>query len=87
MATVVKDSKREKVVVTRKFGDGTDKNKIFVSTTIIKGGKTVLEQFRVPVDTEVDIPVEVIAHLKERGIPMEADGSLRIAKEFTVEKV
>ncbi len=83
----VKNSKREKVVVTRKFGNGEDTNKIYVCTRIMKNGKAKMEQFRVPVDCEVELPVEVIAHLKERGVPKENSGSLKMAKEFSVEKV
>jgi len=87
MAAAVKNSKREKVIVTRKFGNGEDKNKIFVCTRVIKNGREKMEQFRVPVDCEVDLPVEVIAHLKDRGVPKENSGSLKMAKEFSVEKV
>jgi len=86
MATVVKNSKRENVIVSRKFGDGEDTNKIYVCTRIIKDSKTIMEQFRVPVDVEVELPIEVIKHLKDRGIPKEKAGKLVIAKEFSVEK-
>ena len=43
----IKNSKREKVIVTRKYDE--QKHKIFVSTVIIKDGKKKLERFRVPV--------------------------------------
>jgi len=82
-----KNSKREKVIVSRKFGDGADKNKIYVCTRIRKNGVDKMEQFRVPVETEIELPIEVIAHLKDRGVPREVNGSLKIAKEFAVEKV
>ena len=87
MANEIKNSKREKVIVSRKFGDGEDTNKIYVCTRILKNGLPIMEQFRVPVDVEVELPVEVIEHLKNRGVPKERGGSLSIAKEFTVEKV
>jgi surfactin synthase thioesterase subunit len=81
-----KNSKRVKVIVTRRFGDGEDKNKIFVSTVILKNDRRVLEQFRVPVDTPVDLPVEVIKALKSRAIPKEKSGALKMVAEFTIEK-
>ena len=87
MATAVKNSKREKVIVSRKFGDGEDTNKIFVGCVTTKNGKAVMEQFRVPVNVEVELPIEVIEQLKGRGVPKEKGGHLKIAKEFSVEKV
>ncbi len=82
-----KDSVRKKVIVTRKFGDGEDTNKIFVGARIIKNGVAKMEQFRVPVETEIELPIEVIAQLKDRGVPKEKGGKLSIAKEFSVETV
>jgi len=86
MATV-KDSVRKKVIVTRRLGDGEDKAKIFSSAVISKNGRKTVEQFRVPVDIEVELPVEIITQLKQRGLPVEKNGNLTIVKEFLVEVV
>jgi len=79
------DSERKTVIVQRRYSDL--KHKIFVSTHIKKDGELVLVPFRVPVDVEVDLPVEIIAALKERGIAKFVDGKQIIAKEFLVEVV
>ena len=80
---VEQNSERKTVIVTRKFGE--QKHKIFVSTVITKKGRAVLEQFRVPVEVEVDLPVEIIAALKQRGIAKFVNGTQKIVREFTVE--
>ena len=79
------DSERKKVIVTRKFSE--HKHKIFVSTVITKNGKPELEQFRVPVDVEVELPVEIIAALKKRGVAKFDGKKQSIVNEFVVETV
>jgi len=83
----VKDSERIKVNVLRRFGNDTNKSKIFVSTVIVKGGKSKLETFYVPTNVEVELPVEIIKCLKDRKIPSESGESLKMEAEFNVEKV
>ena len=85
MATV-KDSKREEVIVSRRFGDDEDMTPVYVATVITKDGEKIVEQFRVPIGVSVSIPVEVIEQLKGRGIPKEAGGKLKISQEFLIEK-
>ncbi len=82
-AKVVKDSVRKKVIVERKFSDL--KHKVFASTVIVKGGQPVLEQFRIPVNVEVELPVEIIAHLKQRQIAKQEDGKQTMVNEFIIE--
>ena len=85
MAAKIEDSKRVKVIVTRKYGE--EKHKIFSSTMINKNGKYVLEQFRVPVDVEVELPVEVIEQLKGRGVAKFVEGKQKMVPEFSIEKL
>jgi len=80
-----KNSKRETVVVTRKYSE--QKHKIFVSTVITKNDRNILEQFRVPVDVEVELPVEIIKCLKDRKVAKFVDGTQKMVPEFVVEKV
>ena len=77
------DSERKTVIVERKFGD--QKHKIFVSTVITKNGKSDLEQFRVPVGVEVELPVEIIAALKDRTIPKFSENKQSMVREFSIE--
>ena len=79
------DSKRETVIVERKYSEQT--HKIFVSTVITKKGKPVLEQFRVPVEVEVSLPVEIIAALKDRKIAKQKDNKQTMVSEFVITKV
>ena len=79
------DSKRQKVIVSRKYGNA--KHKIFSCTVIMKNGRPTLEQFRVPVNVEVTLPVEIIEQLKGRKVAKWEDGKQIMATEFTVEKV
>ncbi len=81
----VKDSRRVNVIVTRKFSE--HKTKIFASTTIIKNGKSVLEQFRIPVDTPVSLPIEIARILKDRKIAKFVDNKQAMVPEFLLEKV
>lgn len=81
----VKNSKREKVIITRKYSEA--KHKIFVSTVITKNGKKILEQFRAPVDVEIELPVEIIKCLKDRKVAKFVDGKQKMLPEFVVEKV
>ena len=81
-----KDSIREEVIVSRRFGDDEDITPIYVGAVIFRDGEEVVEQFRVPVNVSVKIPIEVIAQLKGRGVPKEVGGKLKIAPEFLIEK-
>lgn len=81
----VGDSKRKKVIVERKYSE--QKHKIFASTVITKNGKPVLEQFRIPVDVEVELPVEIIEHLKQRKIAKQMENKQIMVPEFIVELV
>ncbi len=86
----IKDSERKKVIIERKFSSDdteSEKARIFSSTVIIKDGKPKLEQFRVPVGVEVELPVEIIAQIKGRGIPKEQSGKLKIMSEYSIEFV
>ena len=80
----LKNSKRDKVVVNRKYGE--QKHKIFVSTVITKNGRKVLEQFRVPVDVEVSLPVEIIKCIKDRKIAKFVDEKQKMVSEFSIDK-
>ena len=81
----VKDSTRKKVIVERKYSELD--HKIFVSTVIQKKGKPVLEKFRVPVNVEVELPVEIIAALKGRGIAKQKENKQVIVPEFVITEV
>ena len=77
------DSERKLVMVERKYGEA--KHQIFASTVINKKGKPVLEDFLVPVNVEVSLPVEIIAHIKQRGIAKQAESGLQtIVPEFVI---
>jgi hypothetical protein len=78
----VKDSPRKKVIVERKYDEQT--HKIFVSTVIKKGGRSVLEQFRVPVNVEVELPLEIIAALKDRKIAKQKENKQVMVAEFVI---
>ena len=82
--TEPRDSRRVKVIVTRKYSE--HKNKIFASTTITEKGKVILKQFRVPVDVPVEIPVEVARMLKDRKVAKFVDNKQKMVPEFLVEK-
>ena len=77
-----KNSERKEVLVTRRYGDAT--HKIFVSTVITKNGARVLEQFRVPINVEVNLPVEIIVVLKERKVAKFFDGKQKLVPEFSL---
>ncbi len=81
----VKDSIRKKVIVERKYSE--QEHKIFVATVINKKGKPVLEQFRVPVNAEVDLPVEIIAALKNRKIAKQKNNKQTMVPEFVITPV
>jgi len=81
----VKDSIRKKVIVERKYSEL--EHKIFVSTVIQKKGKSVLERFRVPVGVEVELPIEIIAALKDRGIAKQKENKQVIVPEFVITEV
>ena len=88
--SAIKNSKREKVIVERRFSSddaNSEKARVFSSAMIIKDGKPKLERFRVPVGVEVELPIEIIAQIKGRGIPKEESGRLKIMPEFSIEKV
>ncbi len=85
------DSKRVLVTVERKYD--TSKARVYAATVINKNGKPKLESFKIPVNTPVELPVEIIAMLKDRGIPryeqVEVPGKppvsvLALVKEFAV---
>ena len=80
-----KNSKRETVTVERRYSE--QKHKIFVSTVITKNDRNVLEQFRVPVGVDVELPVEIIKCLKDRKIAKFVDGKQKMMPEFVIEKV
>ncbi len=78
----VTDSVRKKVIVERKYTESTAR--IFASTVINKNGKSKLEQFKVPVNTEVELPVEIIKMLKERKTPKQTQDHQTLVPEFVV---
>ncbi len=82
-AAKLKDSERKLVVVERRYSEAT--HKIFASTKIIKDGVSKLEQFRVPVKVEVELPVEIIAHLKSRKIAKFIDGKQQMVAEYVID--
>ncbi len=81
----VRNSRRVNVIVTRKYSE--HKTKIFVSTTIMKNGKSVLTPFRVPVDIPVSLPVEIARILKDRKIAKFVDNKQAMVPEYLLEKV
>ncbi len=83
MATKLKDSERKKVTVERRYSEAS--HKIFASTVIVKDGVKKLEQFKIPVKTEVSLPVEVIAHLKTRKVAKFIDGKQQMAAEYVID--
>ena len=82
--TEPRDSRRVKVIVTRKYSE--HKNKIFASTTILEKGKRILKQFRIPVDTAVEIPVEIARMLKERKVAKFVDNKQEMVPEFVIDR-
>jgi len=80
----VRDSRRVKVIVTRKYSE--HKNKIFASTTILEKGKRILKQFRIPVDTAVEIPVEIARILKDRKVAKFVDNKQVLVPEFVIDR-
>ncbi len=76
------DSERKKVTVERKYTESTAR--IFASTVIKKNGKAKLEQFRIPVNTEVELPIEIITMLKERKTPKQIQDKQTLVPEFVV---
>ena len=80
----IRDSRRVKVIVTRKYSE--HKNKIFASTTILEKGKRILKQFRIPVDTPVEIPVEIARMLKDRKVAKFVDNKQKMVPEFVIDK-
>ncbi len=81
----VTNSVRKKVIVERKYTESTAR--IFASTVINKNGKSKLEQFRVPVGVEVELPVEIIKMLKERKTPKQTQDHQTLVPEFVVTEV
>ena len=76
------DSERKKVIVERKYTESTAR--IFASTVINKNGKAKLEQFKIPVNVEVELPVEIITMLKERKTPKQTQDHQTLVPEFVV---
>ena len=82
----VKKNSRVKVVVSRIFeadDDGT--NRSFIFSAAVVDGKVA--RFNIVPDAEVELPVEIIAQLKGRGVPKEVGGKLKIKPEFTITEV
>ena len=82
--TKVMDSKRIEVIIERKYSE--QKNRVFASTTIIKGGKTVLESFKIPVDTKVSLPIEIIRVLRDRKISRIINKADMFVPEFNINR-
>ncbi len=83
-STKVMDSERIEVIVERKYSE--QKNRVFASTTIIKGGKTVLESFKIPVDKKVSLPIEIIRVLRDRKISRIIDKADKFVPEFNINR-
>ncbi len=79
MAT--KKSIRKKVIVERKFSE--QKNRIFAQTLV--DGK--LTPFRIPVGVTVELPVEIIEHLKTREEAKFEDGKQVMKRSYSIEIV
>ncbi len=79
------DSERKKIIVERKYSESTAR--IFASTVIKKNGKNKLERFRIPVNIEVELPVEIIKMLKERKTPKQTQDHQTLVPEFVVTEV
>jgi len=78
--------KIEKVVVERVFeADDDGSNKMFIFSSAVVEGKLV--RMNIVPGAEVELPKEIIAQLKGRGVPKEVAGKLVIKPEFTITKV
>ncbi len=81
----VADSKRVKVTVEYKYENRKDRIKC--GAVVMKNGVEKAEIFRIPVKTEVELPVEVIAQLKGRKIQKYNDTVLEFVSQLVITKV
>jgi len=79
------DSPRITVIVERKFSEA--KHRIFAQTRIEVNGKPKLVPFRIPVGVEVDLPLEIIEHLKQVKEAKFEDGKQVMKRSYSIEKV
>ncbi len=79
------DSPRKTVIVERKFSES--KHRIFAQTVIMVDGDPKLVPFRIPVGVEVELPIEIIAHVKQVKEAKFEDGKQVMKRSYSVEVV